>query len=87
MLGRALTAALVLYLGAGWAFADPTALKPDKAVHNFGSLTTLSPDEARVQVDAWLKSIGKTDDATKKAIDAIGLYGMLDRLGSKASSR
>jgi hypothetical protein len=71
MAGRFLSAALVVYLGAGWALADPTASKRDKALQNFGSLTLLPADEARAQVDAWLKSIGKTDDATRKAVDAI----------------
>jgi hypothetical protein len=71
MVGRILTAALVLYLGAGWAVADPPALKTDKTVHSFGALTLLPADEARAQADAWLKSIGKGDDATKKVLDAV----------------
>jgi len=70
MFRRVLSAALV-FLGAGWALADPSALKPDKSVHNFGTLTTLSADEARAKVDAWLKSVGKADEATTKTVDAI----------------
>jgi hypothetical protein len=62
----------------GWAAAaDPPAAKGDRASHNFGSLSLLPADEARAQVDAWLQSIGKTDDATKKAVDAI--WGEKDR--------
>ncbi len=77
MAGRFLSAALVVYLGAGWALADPAASKPDKALRNFGAMTLLTADEARTQVDAWLKSVGKTDDATRKAVDAI--WGDEDR--------
>jgi hypothetical protein len=64
-------AALVLCLGAGWVLADPAPLKPDKAVHNFGTLSLLPADEARARVDAWLKSSGKADEVTKKTLDAI----------------
>src|SRR5436309_2963523 len=78
MVGRLLSAALVVYLGAGWAVAaDSSPSKADKVLHNFGTLSLLPADEARTQVDAWLKSIGKTDDATKKALDDI--WGEKDR--------
>jgi hypothetical protein len=45
--------------------------KPTKEPVSFGSLRTLSPDDAKVQAQAWLKQAGKTDAATQKAFDAI----------------
>lgn len=38
---------------------------------NFGALEPMSAEAARVQVEAWLKEIGKTDAATMEAFQAI----------------
>jgi len=73
MVGRLFCATLVLYLSAGWAVAGPEALKPDKdkVVRSFGSLTLLPVSDARAQAEAWLKGLGKADEETRKALDAI----------------
>jgi hypothetical protein len=53
-------------LCAGPAAADE-AKKVPKEVATFGTLRTTAPDVARTQAQEWLKSVGKTDEATQKA--------------------
>ena len=64
----ALAAAL---LAGGTLPAADGGRKPAKETASFGTLRGLSPDEARQQAAAWLKSVGKTDAATQKAFDAV----------------
>jgi hypothetical protein len=45
--------------------------KSSKEPLSFGSLRTLSPEDAKAQAQAWLKQVGKTDASTQKAFDAI----------------
>jgi hypothetical protein len=45
--------------------------KAPKDIPSFGSLRATDPDAARSQAEAWLKGVGKTDDATQKAFAAI----------------
>jgi len=53
---------------AGSVFAD----KPDrKDESSFGALKQLNATEVRKQADAWLKSIGKTDDITQAKVKAV----------------
>jgi hypothetical protein len=42
-----------------------------KSTPAFGVLQSVAPDEAKAQALDWLKSVGKTDDASLKAFDAI----------------
>jgi hypothetical protein len=53
-------------LCAGSAAADE-AKKVPKETPSFGTLRTAAPDVARNQAEEWLKSVGKTDEATQKA--------------------
>jgi len=60
--------ALTLLLGgAGLAQADGEKTTKSKEIASFGSLRVTPPDVARGQAEEWLKSVGKTDDATQKA--------------------
>jgi hypothetical protein len=64
-------AALATFLaGGGLAYAQAEKSQP-KELANFGALRSTSPEEARSQAEAWLKSVGKADDATMKAFNAI----------------
>jgi hypothetical protein len=63
-------AALAALLAGGsqaWAQAEKHAPKELA----FGALRSASPEEARSQALDWLKSVGKTDDASVKAFNAI----------------
>jgi len=60
----------VLLAGGGLAHAQAEKSSP-KELATFGALRSTPPDEARSQALAWLKSVGKTDDATVKAFNAI----------------
>jgi hypothetical protein len=42
-----------------------------KSTPAFGVLQSVAPDEAKAQALDWLKSVGKTDDASLKAFDAV----------------
>ncbi len=55
-------------VAAGLARAEN---KPAKEVLSFGTLKAPAPEEARAQALAWLKSAGKTDEASQKAFEAI----------------
>jgi hypothetical protein len=63
-------AALLLLAGSALHAAEPEKRSP-KEIASFGTLRTLSPDEARGQALAWLKGVGKADDKTMSAFDAI----------------
>jgi hypothetical protein len=58
-----------LLAGAGMALAGDG--KSTKDTPTFGALRPMSIDAARAQAQAWLKSVGKTDDASQKAFAAI----------------
>jgi hypothetical protein len=83
--------ALTALVAAG--FAGPTrAAESKSAVYTFGALKTPTVEAARDQARAWLKSVGKTDDATFAAIWE-GDRPILDRvtdtlvLGDPAAAR
>jgi len=57
-------------LCGGSAFAADSKTSP-KEVASFGTLSTPTPEVAKANAVAWLKSVGKTDDATMKKVDAI----------------
>ena len=63
----AAVAALLLF-GSGDARPDG-GKKPAREESSFGSLKAPAPAEARTQAEAWLKSVGKTDEATLWARD------------------
>jgi hypothetical protein len=70
-------AGLLLLGGAG------TALSYDKT-KSFGGLDTLSADEAKTKLAAWLKEVGKSDAMTLQRLDAIWKQKdrtTLDRIG------
>jgi hypothetical protein len=55
---------------------------------SFGALRPASADAARAQAQAWLKSVGKTDDASTKAFEAIWAQNeraVLDRVADTLS--
>jgi hypothetical protein len=51
--------------------ADASKKSAVKELPSFGTLSTATADEARVQAAAWLKSADKTDAATQKAFEAV----------------
>jgi hypothetical protein len=61
--------ALLLW-GGGPAKADSDGRSP-REVASFGTLRALAPDAARAQALAWLESVGKKDEAARKAFDAL----------------
>jgi len=62
-------AAALLLWGSG-AVAD-TGKKPAKEESSFGSLKSPDQAEAHKQVQAWLKSVGKTDAATQAKVKIV----------------
>jgi len=60
-----------LVLCGGSLFAADAAKKSPREVAAFGTLRAMEPDAAKLQSQDWLKSVGKTDDATMKAFAAI----------------
>jgi len=66
----ALAVAAIVLCG-GSLFAADTAKKSPREVTAFGTLRAMEPDAAKAQAQAWLKSVGKSDDAAMKAIAAI----------------
>jgi hypothetical protein len=58
----------VLLVGSGQALADA---KPAKALTSFGALRSATAEDARSQASDWLKSVGKTDEATTAKFNAI----------------
>ena len=72
--------------GAGTTIAGD--VKPGKDTPTFGALRPVAQDAARSQALAWLKSVGKTDDASQKAFDAIWAQSqrpVLDRVADTLS--
>jgi hypothetical protein len=65
------SAALAALLGGGGQAMAQAEKSPPKELASFGALRSTTPEEARGQALAWLKSVGKTDDATMKAFAAI----------------
>jgi hypothetical protein len=62
-------AATFLLVGGGGVLTAET--QPPKEIVSFGTLRATPPDAARSQADAWLKGVGKTDDATQQAFAAL----------------
>jgi hypothetical protein len=62
--------AVALLLVGGPALAD-SERRPPREVASFGTLKAAAPDAARAQALAWLESVGKKDEATRKAFDAL----------------
>ena len=44
---------------------------PPKEVASFGTLSSPTTETAKANAVAWLKSVGKTDDATMKKVDEL----------------
>jgi tetratricopeptide (TPR) repeat protein len=61
----------LLLWGTGPACAADAEKKPPKELASFGTLRAPAPDAARSQALDWLKGVGKADDATLKAFDAL----------------
>ncbi len=68
---RLLLLTLALALADGQLVLGDTPRRETKETPSFGTLRNATPDEARTQAQAWLKSVGKTDAATQKAFDEI----------------
>lgn len=78
-----LIAALALSVPLAGVLAAGPETKPAKETISFGALKALDADSARTQAAEWLKSVGKTDPASKKAFDEIWSRSdrsILDRL-------
>jgi len=58
-----------LLVGGSSALAEPE--KKPKELASFGTLRAPSPDAARSQAQDWLKGVGKTDETTTKAFNAV----------------
>ncbi len=63
--------ALAVAAGGGLSPAFAEEKSPAQDVPAFGALRTASPEAVRTQAQEWLKLVGKTDDATKTAFQAI----------------
>jgi len=60
-----------IVLGSGSLFAADPAKKSPREVASFGALRTPDADAVKAQAQDWLKSVGKTDEATTKAFAAL----------------
>jgi hypothetical protein len=60
-----------IVLCGGSLFAADAAKKSPREIASFGTLRTLDADAAKTQSQDWLKSVGKTDEASNKAFAAI----------------
>jgi len=60
----------VLLVGGSSGLAQAEK-KPPKELASFGTLRAPSPEEARSQAQDWLKGVGKADETTQKAFNAI----------------
>ncbi len=60
-----------LVLCGGSLFAADTPKKSPREVASFGTLRTPEADAVKTQAQEWLKSVGKTDEATMKAFAAV----------------
>ena len=70
-----------LLVGGGPALAQAEK-KPPKEIASFGTLRAATPEAARSQSLDWLKGVGKTDETTVKAFDALwsGDRPLLDKV-------
>ncbi len=77
---RTATAALTVALCGGSLIAADVE---NKATPAFGVLSSAAPDAVKAQALDWLKSVGKTDDASVKAFSAVWSADRptLDKLG------
>jgi hypothetical protein len=73
---------LVACSGGATLLAADTDRRAGREVASFGTLRSPAPDAARAEAEAWLKSAGKTDDASRKAFDAVwqGERPVLDKV-------
>ena len=73
-------------LGGGSATAQ-VETKPPKEIASFGSLRAPTPEAARSQTLDWLKGVGKTDETTMKAFNALwdGDRPVLDKVADTLS--
>lgn len=76
LFGRLKTLALPAALGAAMLFPSAmegadSAKKPAREVASFGTLKAPADDVVRGQAQEWLKSTGKTDEASLKAFNAV----------------
>jgi hypothetical protein len=80
-------AASLLLGGAGLSRADGEKTTKPKEVATFGTLRSATPEAARKDAEEWLKSVGKTDDATQKAFAAIwaGDHTVMDKVADTLS--
>jgi hypothetical protein len=60
-----------IVLCGGSLFAADTAKKSPREVATFGTLRTPEADAVKAQAQDWLKSVGKTDEATMKSFATI----------------
>jgi tetratricopeptide (TPR) repeat protein len=68
--------------------AGAAEIKAGKETVSFGALRTMDADAARAQALSWLKSVGKTDEASQKAFEALWSQNerpVLDRLADAFS--
>jgi hypothetical protein len=72
------TAVVAAGLGLGSALPAPAA-DNTKAEYTFGSLRTTAPEAAKAQAEAWLKKVGKFDQAAFEKVWADADASVLDR--------
>jgi hypothetical protein len=70
------TAVAAAGLGLGLA---PSATAGEKVEYTFGSLTTATPEDAKAQAAAWLKKVGKFDQAAFDKVWINAEASVLDR--------
>jgi hypothetical protein len=58
-------------LGVTAGAAEPAPKEAPKETPSFATLQVLGAKEAKAQAQDWLKSVGKTDEATQKALEAV----------------
>src|SRR4051794_16924962 len=79
-------AGLLSALLAAGAAAGDKEVKPE--IYNFGTLRSMTVENARTQALDWLTKSGKSDDATRKQFDAIWANGdsaLLDKVAATLS--
>jgi hypothetical protein len=68
---RLSAAALATLLIGGGQLLAQAERKPPKETISFGTLRSATPEAARSQAEAWLKGVGKTDEATRNELERI----------------
>jgi len=71
MHGRLVLGAVALLLSGAVVLAQETAKPAAKETATFGALEAMPVETAKVKAAEWLKSVGKTDEASLKAFEAI----------------